>query len=170
MEKRLTVGEVLKPQGITGSVKVKPYTDDVKRFKTLKKVYIENTEYQVLKTSVAPDAVIIWLKGVADRNTAELLRGKFLEVDREDGAPLEEGKYYIVDVIGSKIITETGKIIGEVTDIMPKSYADLYTAKAENGKTIMFPLLKDLLVSIDVENKIVTVKEKRFGEVAVYED
>lgn len=170
MEQKLTIGEILKPQGITGSVKVKPYTDNVKRFKSLKKVYIDGTEYQVLKTSVAPDAVIIWLKGVADRNAAELLRGKFIQVDREDGAPLDDGKYYIVDVIGSALVTDTGKVLGKITDISTKSYADVYTAVTDNGKTVMFPLLKDLLVSIDIVNKIVTVKEKRFGEVSVYEN
>lgn len=170
MEKRLTVGEILKPQGITGSVKVKPYTDDVKRFKTLKKVYIDGVEYQTLKTSVSPDAVIVWLKGVADRNAAELLRGKFIQVDRADAAPLEEGKYYIVDVIGSQVVTETGKRVGVVTDISAKNYADVYTVERDNGKTVMFPLLKDLLISINVETKTVTVKEKRFGEVAVYEN
>lgn len=167
MEKRLVVGEILKPQGITGSVKVKPYTDDVSRFKNLKKVYIGGVEYTALKTSVAPDAVILWLRGVADRNAAELLRGKFIEVDREDAAPLADDRYYIVDVLGSSVVTESGKKLGTVTDISVKNYADIYTL---DGGKIIFPLLKDLLVSIDVESKTVTVREKRFGEVAVYED
>lgn len=170
MEKRLTIGEITKPQGITGSVKVRPYTDDVSRFKSLKKVYIEGNEYTVLKSSVSPDAVIIWLKGVADRNAAELLRGKFLEVDREDAVPLKEGKYFIVDVIASDVVTEQGLFLGKVTDITTKSYADVYTAVNEKGKTLMFPLLKDLLVSIDVLNKKITVNKKRFDEVTVYED
>lgn len=167
MEKRLIIGEIVKPQGITGSVKVKPYTDDVSRFKKLKRVFIDGAEYTALKTSVSPDAVILWLKGVADRNAAELLRGKFIEVERDDAAPLESGRFYIVDVIGSRVVGDDGKLYGVVTDISNKSYADLYTL--DNGK-IMFPLLKDLLVNIDVENKTVTVKSKRFGEVAVYED
>ena len=124
----------------------------------------------MLKSSVSEDAVIMFLKGVADRNAAETLRNKFVEVSREDAVPLKKGQFFIVDVIGSNVYTETGEYVGIVEDITPKSYGDVYTLKRENGKTIMFPLVDGVLDSIDVEAKKVTVIKKRFSEVAVYED
>ena len=92
MKERLIVGEVLKPQGIAGGLKVRPYVDDVRRFGQLKRVYAEDTAYKVVKAQIGADAVILYLAGVADRNAAELFRGKLHKVEREDAAPLEEGR------------------------------------------------------------------------------
>ena len=88
MEKNLVIGEVIKPQGILGEVKVKPYTDDVSRFQSLKEVYVCGETYRVLNARIAQDAVYLSLSGVPDRNAAERLRGKFLEVKRENAAQL----------------------------------------------------------------------------------
>ena len=114
MEKNLVIGEVIKPQGILGEIKVKPYTDDVSRFQSLKEVYVCGETYRVLNARIAQDAVYLSLSGVPDRNAAERLRGKFLEVKRENAAPLAEGRYYIVDVLGSSLLTETGEKLGVV--------------------------------------------------------
>ena len=170
MVDKLVIGEVLKPQGILGALKVKPYVDDVRRFSSLKKVYVDDAEYKVIKTTIAADAVIVMLSGVADRNAAELFRGKFLKVEREDAAPLAEVRFYVVDVLGCDVVSEKGETFGKVTDIQSKSYADIYTLRAPDGREIMFPLLKDVLVKIDVEKGVVIVDGKRFSEVAVYEN
>ena len=55
MEKNLVIGEVIKPQGILGEVKVKPYTDDVSRFQSLKEVYVCGETYRVLNARIAQD-------------------------------------------------------------------------------------------------------------------
>ena len=169
MNERLIIGEILKPQGIIGEIKVKPYTDDEKRFYDLKRVFISGEEYTVLRARVA-DAVYLILKGVADRNAAELLRGKFLEVEREDAIELPDGNYFVVDVLGSDLVTEKGKVIGKVIDINTDARKDIYTVKCIGGETMRFPLLKDLLVEIDTVNKKVVVYGKRLGEISVYED
>lgn len=169
MDERLIIGEILKPQGIIGEIKVKPYVDDEKRFYDLKRVFIAGVEYSVLRARVS-DAVYLILKGVSDRNTAELLRGKFLEVEREDAVELPEGNYFVVDVLGSSLVTDEDTVIGTVIDINTSARKDIYTVKCVNGKIMRFPLLKDLLISIDVANKKVKVFAKRLGEVSVYED
>lgn len=169
MEEKLVIGEIVKPQGILGEMKIKPYTDDVSRFRSLKQVYVSGEAHRVLNARIAADAVYLSLSGVPDRTAAERLRGRFLEVPREDAAPLPEGRYYIVDVLGSALLTETGERLGVITDIRP-AYVDLYTIWTETGKTATFPLLKDVLLSVDVLKKEVVVSAKRFGEIAVYED
>ena len=87
---RLIIGEVLKPQGIRGELKIKTFTDfpeDVKAFGT---VYIDNVAYKILSFRVGTDgAAYVGLRGIPDRNAAELFRGKKLEGDREDAPPLD---------------------------------------------------------------------------------
>ncbi len=164
---RLLIGEVLKPQGIRGELKVKTFTDTpdvVKKFGT---VYIDDTPYKILSFRVGVDgAAYIGLRGVPDRNAAELLRGKKLEGDREDAPPLEKGRYYIVDIIGLTCESEEGEELGVVTNVVNLS-ADVYTIE-KAGKSILFPAVKGVIAKVDLENKKLVVKKSVFDEIAVY--
>ncbi len=165
MEKTLLVGEILKPQGIRGEVKVKPFTDTAEEFRVYKRVFLDGTEYKVLSVRVGDGAVYLGLKGVPDRNTAELLRGKQVIVLREDAPEPGEGRYYIVDLLGSELVTESGEVLGVLTEIR-QAASDIYTLES-GGKEILFPAVKGVITGIDLEAKKITVNGKRFQEVAV---
>ncbi len=164
---RLVIGEVLKPQGIRGELKIKTFTDfpeDVKEFGT---VYVDDKPYKILSFRVGLDgAAYIGLRGVPDRNAAELFRGKKLEGEREDAPPLEEGRYYIVDILGLSCETENGEFLGIVKDIRNLA-SDIYTLE-KDGKNILFPVVKNVIKTIDTENKKVIVDKSVFDEIAVY--
>ena len=162
------IGVIVKPQGIRGDVKVQPLTDDINRFKNLKEVLIDGLSYRVLNVSIGGGMVFMEFSGISDRNTAELFRGKFLCVKREDAIPLEEGRYFIADILGCKVVTEN-KTIGEIIDIT-SSRTDVVTVKCENGRIMRFPFLKDLVTNVDIVNRIFAVNEKRLSEVSCYED
>ena len=100
MRENLIVGTILKPQGIRGELKVKPYTDSPEDFKEFKNLYLDGEKRRVLSVRVGDGMVFLGLSGVPDRNTAELLRGKNLELDRDEAPEPEEGRYYIVDLLG----------------------------------------------------------------------
>lgn len=163
------IGLITKPHGIKGEMKVTPLTDDSARFKRLKTVIIDDKNYGVIGARVAADAVYLSLSGITDRNAAETFRGKFLLVKREDAEPTEEFSYYIADIIGCKVVSESGEYLCTVKEVT-SAKTDIFTATDNEGKTVRFPFLKDLLVNVDVAAKIITVKEKRFGEISVYED
>ena len=165
MEKELIVGEILKPQGIRGEVKIKPFTDSAEDFKNFKRVFLDGAEYKILAVRVGDGAVFLALRGVPDRNAAELLRGKKVIVPRGDAPALEEGRYYIADLLGSEIVTEEGKRLGALTDVR-QAASDVYTLDAD-GKEILFPAVRGVIVAVDLEEKKITVNEKRFSEVAV---
>ncbi len=163
---RLTIGEVLKPQGIRGELKVKTFTDapeDVKGFGT---VYIDDTPYKILSFRVGVDGMAyMGLRGIPDRNAAELFRGKKMEGAREDAPELPEGRYYIVDVLGLVCETEEGEVLGVVKDISNLS-SDVYTIE-KDGKRILFPVVKNVIVKIDIPNGKVVVNKSVFDEIAV---
>ena len=164
---RLIIAEVLKPQGIRGELKIKTFTDfpqDVKAFKT---VYIDDTPYKILSFRVGNDgSAFIGLRGIPDRNSAELFRGKKLEGERADAPDLAEGQYYIVDILGLSCETEDGEILGVVTDISNLS-SDIYTIE-KAGKKILFPAVKGVVVKVDLDAKKLIVDKKIFDEIAVY--
>ena len=161
----LVVGTVLKPQGIRGEIKIKPFTDSAETFRSFKRVFLDGEEYKLLSVRTGDGFVYAALRGVPDRNAAELLRGKEVTVPREDVPVLPAGSYYIADLLGSEIVTETGERLGTLTDIT-QAGTDVYTM-SEGGREILFPAAKGVIVNVDVENKKITVNGKRFSEVAV---
>ena len=164
---RLIIGEVLKPQGIRGELKIKTFTDfpeDVKAFGT---VYIDNVAYKILSFRVGTDgAAYVGLRGIPDRNAAELFRGKKLEGEREDAPELEEGRYYIVDILGLSCETEEGEVLGVVTDVRNLS-SDVYTLE-KDGKQILFPSVNGVIVKVDIEGGKIIVNKEKFDQIAVY--
>ena len=161
----MVIGKIVKPQGIRGEVKVLPYTDDAETFAQIDRVFIDGEEYKILHARFGDGMAYLSLRGVPDRNAAELLREKELKIPREEAPAPEEGSYYIADVLGSQIVTETGKVLGTLKDIR-QAATDIYTLETEKGE-VLFPTAKGVVLSVDVENKKITVSEKRFKEVAV---
>ena len=106
------------------------------------------------------------LRGIPDRNAAELFRGKKLEGNREDAPPLEEGRHYIVDVLGLTCETEEGEVLGVVKDIVNLA-SDVYTLE-KDGKKILFPSVNGVIVRFDIEGGKIIVNKQKFDEMAVY--
>ena len=165
MTDTLTVGVVLKPQGIRGELKVKPYTDTAEDFAAFRRVFLDGEEYKVLSVRTGGGAVFLGLRGVADRNAAELLRGKEVVIPRSEAPEPEEGRYYVADLLGCDIVTEGGKVLGKLKDVRQASI-DVYTL-FDGSRDILFPVADGVVVAVDVENGTITVNEKRFYEVAV---
>ena len=165
MNKTLTVGEILKPQGIRGEVKVMPFTDDAEDFRAFSRVMADGVAYKVLSVRTGGGFVYLGLKGVADRNAAELLRGKRLEVPREDAPAPAEGRYYIADLLGCTLVTEEGDVLGTLTDVR-QAATDIYVADMD-GKEVLFPAADGVVTQVNVEEGRITVSKKRFYEVAV---
>lgn len=165
MEKYLSVASVLKPQGIRGEIKVKVYTDSVQDLAAFKTVYIGGNPYKVLNVRGVGDYAFIALKGVADRNAAELLRGMDVTVLREQVPELPDGRYYIVDLLGCEVVTETGKKLGSLCNVIPAK-TDIYTVDT-GEKKIMFAGAEGVIVNVEIDAGVITVNEKRFNEVAV---
>ena len=169
METLFKIGLITKPQGIKGELKVNPLTDDIERFSSLKKVLIDGKEHKVLSAKIGGGVVFITLSGVQDRNAAETFRGKFLCVERKDAVKLPKNRYFVADIEGSNLVLDSGEVVGTIVEVT-NARTDIFTVKTVDNRVLRFPFLKDLLVSVDVENKIVTVNEKRLKEVSLYED
>ena len=161
MTKYLEIGQIVNTFGIKGMVKVKPFTDNIERFSNLEKIYIKNksgqTEYKIQEVKYHKNMVLIKLEGINTPEQADLLRNAYLEVDREHAVPLEEGTYYIVDLIGLEVYTEEGKLLGKVDDIYNTGANDIYVIKDELGKQVLLPGIKDVIKNVDLEGGKITV-------------
>ncbi len=169
MIEKINVGFIVKPQGVKGELKVEPLTDDITRFKNLKKVYVEDKQYTVVSARVSGGVAFVCLSGVSDRNTAELFRNKYLVIDRKDAVELKENSYFVADLVGCKVYLGAEKLLGEVTEIIPNR-TDIFTVKTVSNKIVRFPFLLDVVVCVNVEDQKIILNEKRYFEVCLYED
>ena len=79
---------------------------------------------------------------------------------------LEDGQYYIVDILGLSCETEDGEFLGVVTDISNLS-SDIYTIE-KAGKKMLFPAVKGVVKKVDFLNKKLIIDKAVFDEIAVY--
>ena len=166
----LLIGEVLRPQGVKGQVKVRPDTDDPARFQDIDQVYLKKgeqyTAVPIADVSVRDDGVYLRLQGAQSRDEAEKQRGWMLYIDRAHARELAENETFICDLIGCRAIDLQGREIGRVTDVLQPGGNDVYVIKTPKGEMLL-PALKHVVPSIDVQQGVMTVDEKRLPEVAV---
>lgn len=166
----LLIGQVLRPQGVKGLVKVRPDTDDPWRFEDLNHVYLKNgeeyTQVPIDDISVRDDGVYLRLNGVQDRNEAEKQRNLMLYVDRAHARELNENETFICDLIGCKVVDLTGAEWGTVTDVLQPGGNDVYVIQTPKGEMLL-PALRHVVPEVDVEAGVMRIDAARLPEVAV---
>lgn len=161
MEQLLRVGVISSTHGVRGEVKVYPTTDDVNRFKKLKKVVLDTgREYIDLEISGVKffkNLVILKFKGIDNINDIEKYRGKDLLVHREDAVELEENENYVADLIDLKVVTDDGKVLGYLTEVMETGANDVYVVETEDGQELLLPAIRDCILDVDLDEEVMTV-------------
>ena len=169
----LLLGEIVRPQGIRGEVKVRHYTDDPERFYDLDVVFLKRgesyDEMTVTDARVQGDDVYLKLEGIDDRNEAEKLRNIQLWVDRDNAVELGEDEVFIADSLGAKAFDTKGNQLGILKDVLTPGGVDVFVLKTPKG-TLMFPALKEVLLEMNADEGRLVLDENKLEEVALYED
>ena len=169
----LMIGEITKPQGVRGEVKVRPCTCDPDRFEGLETVYIEKDGgYAPLAVTVnrlGADAVFMNVEGVSDRDAAEKLRGTLLYIDREHAVELDEDTAFVADLYGLRGVVDDGRDLGKITDVMQPGGNDVYVFKGPLGE-VLVPALKSVVLKVDLQAGEMLLDGKRLNEVAVFDE
>ena len=157
MEDLLRVGVITSTHGIRGEVKVFPTTDDPARFKKLKNVLLD-TGKELLPLEVEgarffKNQVILKFKGIDNINDIEKYKSRDLLVTRENAVPLEEGEFFICDIIGSTVFEENGTKFGILKDVMETGANDVFIVETTEGKEVLLPCIPDCIKDINVEEK-----------------
>ena len=156
MKEILRVGKIVNTHGLKGEVKVIPLTDDPKRYNELEFVLIDGVKRNIEGCKYQKDRVIVKVEGINSIEEAEKYKNKYMEIPREYAVPLEEDTYYIADIIGCSVYDTEGKNLGEVYDVIQTKNNDVYWIR--KPKELLIPVLLDIVMDIDVENKKIVIK------------
>ena len=168
----LRVGLIVRPHGVHGDVKFLPLSNGTERFRQLSEAYLEiEGKYipiTVSNVSVQSDAVIARLSGCDSRESAEKLRGTYICVDRAHAVKLDEGEYFVIDLIGCEVLDDAGFDYGKLVDVLETGANDVYVIRGR--RSLMVPALKKLLKDVDIPRKRITLDAKVLEEVGLFED
>ena len=156
------IGKVVGVHGIKGEVKVKSESDiferqieatsEVSLYRGTKRERLEIEEIKPYK-----DIYIVKFKGIEDRNAAEERIGGELFVGKEEQVPLEEGEFYYHQLIGLKVVDESGREVGTVKSVFEQPASHILEVETPEGKTILIPFIDQFVKEVDLKKGEVVV-------------
>ena len=156
MHKLLCVGEIVNTHGVRGELKVIPLVDTADDLLEYTYYIIEGKKYDMEAVRFHKNFALIKLKDIDDMNVAEKFKGKFLELPREDLKPLPEGRYYICDLMGLKVIDEVLGELGAINEVFNTGSNDVYVVTYKD-KPLCIPDIDGVVKKVDLENGIMEI-------------
>jgi 16S rRNA processing protein RimM len=171
----ITIGRIVSPQGLKGELRVYPDTDFPERFLEPGERWLQEPKgtpprsVHLLKGRYleGKGLYVVQLEGVTDRDQAESLRNCTLLVPAEDRPELEEGEFYVADLMGLRVLLhDSGEEIGTVTDIYEAGNdlleVSLTTAADSDDaprkpQTVMVPFVEEIVPVIDLEEGYIEI-------------
>lgn len=163
--KYLIIGEILRPHGILGELKMRVLTGYPERVNQLKKVYIgtgidakDVRTYHVQHMRMHHDYGLLKLREVPDRTAAEVFRELFVMVAMEDAVPLEEGEFYLFELVGLEVRDEAGALIGVMSEVLETGANDVYIIQSKRYGEVLIPVTDETILKTDREAGVITVR------------
>ncbi|HIT79231.1 MAG TPA: 16S rRNA processing protein RimM [Candidatus Faecivivens stercorigallinarum] len=159
MEQLLETGKIVTLHALKGEVKVEPWCDSPELLAEFDELYLDGRWVNVERARVQKRMVIMKLEGYDTPEEAAKLIGKVLYIDR-DQLELDEGTYFIADLIGMKVVDadDPEKVYGTLTQVSETGANDVYHILFADGVTRYIPAIPLVVISTDVENKVMTIR------------
>jgi 16S rRNA processing protein RimM len=158
--KHILLGRILGPHGLKGEVKIKSFTADPLDVASYGAVTLKDgRRFTFMRPRLQGDIVVAAIKGVADRNVAETLKGIDFGVDRDDLPETDDGEFYQADLIGLTVVDTRGQTVGEVLGFQHFGAGDLLEIKRATGATAFVPFADSMVPEVDMDERRIVLSE-----------
>jgi len=167
----LVIGQIRKPHGVRGEIKVAIHTDVPERFLALDVVHISKNvrdkNPRAMEVEQArfqgSSTILLSFVDVLTREDAEKLRQHWIFVPIEDAIELEENEYFLFELLGMEVVAD-GSVLGKVTNVLETGANNVFVVKGNDGKEYLVPDIPSVVQSLDFETNqiLVTVIEGLF--------
>lgn len=155
MEKKryIECGKIINTHGCHGGLKLESWCDSPEILASFERIFIKKAgayaEFKVKKSAIFKQFVLFDLAGVADMDAALALKNTVVYADRDD-FELEEGDYFIADIIGCDVIdADNGTVYGKLSEVVNRGASDIYVVKTEKGEA-MIPAVDEFIDRVEV--------------------
>ena len=121
-------GEIVTTHGVKGEVKVMPWLDSPEDLCDFDRCRIEGKEYEIEQCRIQKTCNLVKLSGIDTMEAAQLMRGKTIELYRED---IDDEVIFAAELIGVEVFCE-GKKIGKIRDVLDYPGNSVYIVKGEH--------------------------------------
>ncbi len=152
----ILIGKIVNTHGIKGEVKIYPYTDDIFNLSNLKEFYLDDKSKSkcIVETcKVHKNMLIVKIQGISDANSALKLKDKNIYISKSSLEKLDQGSYYIFDLLGLEVFDLDDNKIGILNDVQKNSANDVYEILTTDNKKIYLPAIKQVIKKVDIVNK-----------------
>jgi 16S rRNA processing protein RimM len=161
---RIALGIIRKAHGVRGEASVEPWTDTMDRFSGLDQVMLVSPDEKTVREMRIESArehagrSLVKFEGIDSPEDLRDLQNWTIEIPESDARPLEEGEYFLHDLVGMRMIDTEGHERGVVEDAFEGGGGVLLTVKPKSGKSFDVPFAAEICTNIDLAAKTITVK------------
>lgn len=158
----VTVGQIGRPFGVKGQVKVRPLSDVPGRFDELTDVHLVAKDGRTLETSVttvrrAGTDLIVGFAGLTTPEEAKLWSGGLIQVARGATPVLPAGQYYECDLVGLEVRTDQGQLLGVLEEVWELPGNHVFVVR-QGAKETLIPAAKEWVTVVDLDRRTMTVR------------
>ena len=148
----IEAGEIVTTHGIKGEVKVLPWLDSPEDLCDFERCRIDGREVEIEQCRVQKTCNLVKLAGVDTMEAAQALRGKVIELYRED---IDDEVIFAAELIGMEVYCD-GEMIGKIKEVLDYPGNSVYVVKG--AREYMIPAVKEFILSTDIEKNEMQVK------------
>lgn len=148
----IEAGEIVTTHGVRGEMKVLPWVDSPEVLCEFDRVRIDGKEYEVESCRIQKSCNLLKVKGVDTMEAAQAMRGKTVELYRED---IDDEVIFAAELIGVEVFAD-GVCIGKIGEVLDYPGNSVYVVKGEHE--YMIPAVKQFIVSTDVDANVMQVR------------
>ena len=155
----LEVGIVRRPHGVGGDVLVEVRTDFPERLQPKTEVYLgeKHLPLTIRRRREHNEGLLLAFESYTTPEQVGKFRNQSLYTPRKKAPKLAKGVYYLYQLIGLNVETDDGQALGKVTDVIETGANDVYEVADTAGKEILLPAIKEVILDIDLDQKIMRV-------------
>lgn len=150
------VGRVLRPHGLRGEVRVQAFAEGAPNLQRGRRVWLGNRELTIVRARQDREAWILQFNDMSDRTDAEQYYQVLLEVPDSQVRRIDSESFFVHEIIGMRVVTEDGREVGRVVDVLQTGANDVYVVRGERGE-VLVPAVGDVVKKIDARESFISI-------------
>ena len=157
LEDLILIGHVVRPQGLTGLLRIVSYAQSKETFLKAGSVFLEtgqNELYERKVVSIRPhrSVFLLRLSGLNSIDQAEVFRGAGILIKKDSLAKKDEDEFFWYELLGLDVYLTTGQYLGVLKEIFPTASNDVYVVEGQ-GKEFLIPAIHQVVKEINISQK-----------------